>query len=221
MQRSIKGVVFQAIMLSSVLLSLETAEAALVAYSFTEGISTISLASLPSTTPLGSSAPGSIKFAHVSGSRGHNQSSAATGIPVVIGSYRPSNAYGANAVRISEYGKEGDGFKQDGWRLVSEAMGILPNVSASPKDDVQPDRDGGSILRLASLEHPPSLASLTAHRWRLVFANPDGDVLTIRGALNSFTTAPLSAAALLFGAGLISLVGLGAGGLRNLRVTQA
>jgi hypothetical protein len=32
---------------------------------------------------------------------------------------------------------------------------------------------------------------------------------------------PLPAAVLLFGAGLISLVGLGVGGLRNLRGTQA
>jgi len=32
---------------------------------------------------------------------------------------------------------------------------------------------------------------------------------------------PLPAVAILFGAGLIALVGLGAGGLRNLRRTQA
>jgi hypothetical protein len=65
----------------------------------------------------------------------------------------------------------------------------------------------------------PSLSSfLTTNQWRLVFT-PGGGV--VQGMLTSLTAVPLPAAVLLFGAGLISLVGLGAGGLRNLRGPQA
>lgn len=65
----------------------------------------------------------------------------------------------------------------------------------------------------------PSLSSfLTTNLWRLVFL-PGGGV--VQGTLTSLTAIPLPAAVLLFGAGLISLVGLGAGGLRNLRRPQA
>jgi hypothetical protein len=62
----------------------------------------------------------------------------------------------------------------------------------------------------------PSLSSFGAtNQWRLVFG-PGGRV--VQGVLTSLTAAvPLPAAVILFGAGLISLVGLGAGGLRNLR----
>lgn len=62
----------------------------------------------------------------------------------------------------------------------------------------------------------PSLSSfISTNQWRLVFG-PGGRV--VRGMLTSLTAVvPLPAVAILFGAGLIALVGLGAGGLRNLR----
>ena len=65
----------------------------------------------------------------------------------------------------------------------------------------------------------PSLSSfMTTNEWRLAFT-PGGR--EVQGMLTSLTVVPLPAAVLLFGAGLISLVGLGAGGLRNLRRPQA
>lgn len=66
----------------------------------------------------------------------------------------------------------------------------------------------------------PSLSSFSStNQWRLVFG-PGGRV--VQGMLTSLTAAvPLPAVAILFGTGLIALVGLGAGGLRNLRRTQA
>jgi len=70
----------------------------------------------------------------------------------------------------------------------------------------------------------PSLSSfLTTNQWRLVFApsGPGQGGQVVQGALTSLTVVPLPAAVLLFGVGLISLVGLGAGGLRNLRRPQA
>lgn len=59
----------------------------------------------------------------------------------------------------------------------------------------------------------PSLSAFsTTNQWRLVFA-PGGRV--VYGALSSFTAVPLPAAVILFGAGLVALVGLGAGSWRQ------
>ena len=82
------------------------------------------------------------------------------------------------------------------------------------------DEDGMAITG-TTLSNPPSLGDLTSTHWRLVFENMDGRTVRIQGALTSLIATPLPAAVILFGAGLISLVGLGAGGLRNLRWPQA
>ena len=55
---------------------------------------------------------------------------------------------------------------------------------------------------------PPSLSSFNVNRWTLAFANGK----TLVGSLDSLTAVPLPATVLLFGAGLIALVGLGARG---------
>lgn len=65
---------------------------------------------------------------------------------------------------------------------------------------------------------PPSLSSFARNQWRLDFGGTGNYVI---GSLAHMTAVPLPAAVLLFGAGLISLVGLGAGGLRNLRGSRA
>jgi hypothetical protein len=63
----------------------------------------------------------------------------------------------------------------------------------------------------------PSVSSFAdLNEFRLAFG-PDGVAGGVSGVVTSLTAVPLPAAVLLFGAGLISLVGLGAGGLRNLR----
>jgi hypothetical protein len=82
------------------------------------------------------------------------------------------------------------------------------------------DEDGNAITG-TGLQNPPSLGDLSSTQWRLVFENSNGRAVRLQGVLNSLTVVPLPAAVLLFGAGLISLVGLGAGGLRNLRRSQA
>ena len=51
------------------------------------------------------------------------------------------------------------------------------------------------------------------NRWRLVFGPGNG--IVVRGDMTSLTAAPLPAAVILFGAGLIALVGLGAGSWRQ------
>lgn len=65
----------------------------------------------------------------------------------------------------------------------------------------------------------PSLSSfLTTNRWRLVFG-PGARV--VQGTLTSLTAVPLPAAVLLFGAGVLALVGLGAGSWRQRRSSLA
>ena len=67
----------------------------------------------------------------------------------------------------------------------------------------------------------PSVGSFTAfNQFRLVFG-PAGEGRAVTGFLTSLTAVPLPAAVILFGAGLVALIGLGAGGLRNLRAPQA
>jgi hypothetical protein len=67
---------------------------------------------------------------------------------------------------------------------------------------------------------PPSVSAFSNfNQWRLVFGPGLGRAVS--GIVTNLTVVPLPTAVILFGAGLISLVGLGAGGLRNLRGPQA
>ena len=73
---------------------------------------------------------------------------------------------------------------------------------------------------LPTLMPPPSIAAFTNfNRWRLIFG-PDGNGKVVRGELTSLTAVPLPAAVILFGAGLIALVGLGAGSWRQKKNTS-
>lgn len=66
----------------------------------------------------------------------------------------------------------------------------------------------------------PSIATFTNfNRWHLVFGPGNGHV--VRGDMISLTAVPLPAAVILFGAGLIALVGLGAGNWRQKKNTIA
>jgi hypothetical protein len=63
---------------------------------------------------------------------------------------------------------------------------------------------------------PPSLSSFTnLNSWRLVFSPGIGRAVS--GTVASLTAVPLPAAVILFGAGLVALAGLGAGGWRQWR----
>ena len=73
----------------------------------------------------------------------------------------------------------------------------------------------------ALLMSPPSVSSFNEFNdFRLVFG-PDSVAGGVSGVVTSLTAVPLPATVLLFGVGLISLVGLRAGGLRNLRGARA
>lgn len=73
----------------------------------------------------------------------------------------------------------------------------------------------GSVFGTDSLPTTaPSLSSFASDRFRLVFENGAG-VARVKGNLTSLTAVPLPPAVILFGAGLIALVGLGAGSWRK------
>lgn len=83
-------------------------------------------------------------------------------------------------------------------------------------------RGPSNIFTSDALPNPaPSISSFTGfNRFRLVFG-PAGEGRAVTGFLTSLTTVPLPAAVILFGVGLVALIGLGAGGLRNVRTPQA
>jgi hypothetical protein len=139
---------------------------------------------------------------------------------VTIGGYTSIFAPGINGVKISLNSNLGGGLSGDRWTLVSAATG-------SPLDDTLPfyfdlhlDREGGGLFADTALQDPPSFGRLSEARWRLFFEGAHGIPFASVGSITSLTAVPLPPAVLLFGAGLIALVGLGVGGLRNLRRTQ-
>lgn len=219
-QTSIKGAFISAIALCSLLVSGNVAHAALVTYSFTGGVSNISGALLSPTMNLTSAVTGSFQFDNATTGTSNlhvgNYAGAVTGMNISVGGLTSTFSTGANT--ISLFNNVGFG---DRWKLVTEATGASLNGYTPISFDLQLDHDGGGAFNNTTLQNPPSLSSLTSTRWRLIFENANGDLVSVRGVLNRLTAVPLPAAVFLFGAGLISLVGLGAGGLRNLRSTQA
>lgn len=221
-QLSIKGFVLPAIALFSLLLSGNAAHATLVSYSFTGGVSNLNGALLP-TVNMGSSVSGTFHFDNATGGVNGNYPGAVTNMSLNIGGYTSSFAPDApeNAVTVFNQIDLGGSIIGDRWRLVTGATGDPINGYSPFRFDLQVDQEGGSAFSNVDLQRPPSFNSLTGSRWRLIFENAEGNLVRVQGGLSSLTAVPLPAAVLLFGAGLISLVGLGAGGLRNLRWPQA
>lgn len=135
---------------------------------------------------------------------------------------------GANAVTVSKDMPLLFGGTVDRWAMTTAATSTQLLTQGTPPVDHVPfrfdlrlDRTGGGLFGDTSLQDPPSLASLGIPgqgnaRWRLFFEDANGIPSAYVGSITSLTAVPLPAAVVLFGAGLISLVGLGAGGLRNL-----
>ena len=215
---SIKGLILSTIALSFLFLSGNAAHAAMVNYSFTGSVSDVSGA-LKSTLPLTSSMHGTFEYASDTMPSGTGRyMGAVRSLSLTIGtrSFMLEDMGDTNVIRIT------DSSSGDLWRLRTSVAGD-PIGAFTPVDFRLnlADEDGLAITG-TTLSNPPSLGDLTSTHWRLVFENMDGSkTVRIQGALNSLTAVPLPAAVILFGAGLISLVGLGAGGLRNLRRHQA
>jgi hypothetical protein len=215
-----RGLIVAAAAIYASSVQIDSAHAALVNYSFTGTVSNISGALLSPTMNLTSSVSGLFQFDNAtpgtSGPHVGNFPGAVTGLLVHVGGYTASYAVGSNAITL--FDNVGFG---DRWRLATDATGgVLPSGYSAARFDLQLDHDTGGAFTGTNLQDPPSLASLTGTRWRLTFSDLTGNEVNVRGAINQLTAVPLPTAVLLFGAGLISLVGLGAGGLRNLRISK-
>jgi hypothetical protein len=216
-QVSIKGLFLPSIVLCSLLVFAGPSEAAPVTFSFDGSISGVSGALFP-TLGTGSMS-GNVTFDSAAGPIVPGTGiylNSITGLNLNIGGYLASYAPGANGIFI----------------LNSPPLGGLDNVTAFSSvtggaiNGVLPtsfqlsltDPSGNVFSSLSLPTTPPSLSSFATNQWRLDFGGGAGNYIV--GSLAHLTAVPLPAAVILFGAGLISLVGLGAGGLRNLRWPQ-
>jgi hypothetical protein len=209
-----RGFMLPAAAVCSLSVPFTAAQAALVDYSFT--------GKLDSSFDPGGIFPisGSFQYSNATGGSGGAYNGAVTGFTINVGGYTSSFNPGANAVTISQNMSLGGG-SVDRWELVSAATGPGTDSDFTPfRFDLRLDGPGGGLFGDTALQDPPSLAAVSAARWRLFFEDVDGNPAVYLGSITSLTAVPLPAAVLLFGAGLISLVGLGAGGLRNLGVSR-
>ncbi len=217
MKRWVKnGCILTAAAVCAFSIPIAAAQAALVTYSFNGSVD----------DPM-HPVSGSFQFDNETGGKGGVYNGAVTGFTLNIGGvigHTSSFRLGPNAVTISQNIALAGG-SGNRWELASSVTGPnLLTTNYKPYDfDLRLDRVGG-LFSDTSLQNPPSLGGITnptTGRWRLFFEDVNGNPAVFLGSVTSLTAVPLPAAVLLFGAGLISLVGLGAGGLRNLRGTQA
>jgi hypothetical protein len=217
-QLSIKGLLLPAIVLCSLLLVFAgPSEAAPVTFSFDGSISGVGGVLFPTlgTGPMsGNVTFDSAAVPSVPGTGIYMNS--ITGLNLNIGGYHASYAPGANGIIILNSPPMGGLDSVTAFSSVTGGAinGVLPTsfqVSLT-------DPSGNAFSNLSLATTPPSLSSFAMNQWRLDFGGAGNYVV---GSLAHLTAVPLPAAVILFGAGLISLVGLGAGGLRNLRWPQA
>ncbi|MBI5673347.1 MAG: hypothetical protein HZC50_08925 [Nitrospirae bacterium] len=187
------------------------AQAASISYSFTGSIDGISEALAPVS--------GTFQFnPGMAGSAGV-YNNAVTGFTLNLGGivgYSSTFEAGANAITISQNKPLGGGVV-DRWALTSAATGGPLGDFTPFSFDLRVDHPGGGLFTTTDLQGPPSLNVLTTGRWRLFLEDSTGNPAVFLGSISSLTAVPLPPAVVLFGLGIISLVGLGAGGLRNLR----
>ncbi len=108
---------------------------------------------------------------------------------------------------------------KDSWKLETSAAGTP--INGFDPIGFKLELKGKDMFTNDDLQRPNLGNALSAANWRLNFEDADEEGARVKGVISSLTAVPLPAAVVLFGAGLISLVGLGAGGLRNLRKSQA
>lgn len=212
-----KGFMLPAAAVCSLLIPCTVVQAALVQYSFTGTVGGANGA-LRSELPVGSAMTGTFSFENTTPSTGTGRYvGALQSFSLDIGSYSvnfdPSGDL--NLIRIT------DNPSGDLWRLRTSVTGDSIGQYSPTEFRLDLEDEDGLAITGTGLQNPPSLGDLTSTQWRLVFEDAGGRMVRVQGVLSSLTAVPLPAAVLLFGAGLISLVGLGAGGLRNLRGSKA
>jgi hypothetical protein len=214
------GLLISAIAMSALLLAVEPSEASLVKFAFDGSISEVGGVLFPT---IGSGAmSGDITFdsgtAPIAPGTGIYLNSI-TGFTVRINNVQvASYAPGSNGMFVLNSPTLGgaDNVTAFSTATGSAVNGVLPlNFQLSLNDP------SGSVFNSQAIPTvPPSLSSFAGNQWRLNFGGTGNYVVGSLGHL-ALTAVPLPAAVVLFGIGLISLVGLGAGGLRNLRGSQS
>lgn len=136
---------------------------------------------------------------------------ASTNLNVTVGTYVASLASGANIIEV----KNPPNLSADSYQVAGSFSGSAVNL-LDPKsfalDLVKPSSNQFNGVLLPST--PPSVSSFATRTFRLVFGN-GGTSRTVLMTLDTLTAVPLPAAVILFGAGLVALVGLGAGSWRQ------
>ena len=214
-QLFMRDIVIPGMAVCSLLVPLNVTHAAPVTFNFTGLVSDVSDPLAPPISAMGQQVQGSFTF-NLTPATGGTYNGVVTGFSLAFNGtpYSASFTPGANAVRVIDAGGNG----MDSWRLSTE-------VTGTEIDDYTPISfnlrlNGKNMFTSDELQPPNLSAALTSTRWRLIFENGEEDVARVQGIITSLTAVPLPAAVVLFGAGLISLIGLGAGGLRNLRTSQ-
>lgn len=198
-------------MVCALSIPITAAQAALVTYSFT-GIT-------DGSSPL--PVFGAFQFDNATSGSGGVYNGAVKSFSLTIGGYTSFFTPGINGVKISLNSDLGGRLSGDRWTLVSAATGPELGGTVPFYFDLHLDRMGGGLFANAAFQDPPSFGSLSEARWRLFFEGAHGTPFASIGSITHLTAVPLPPAVLLFGAGLIALVGLGAGGLSNLRRSQS
>ncbi len=198
------------------------AQAASISYSFSGNIDGISQVLAPVS--------GTFQFDPGTGGSAGVYNNVVTGFTLNLGGivgYSSTFKAGANAITISQDMPLGGGLV-DRWELVSAATTTEigdPLGGFTPFSfDLSVDHPGGGLFGSTNLQGPPSVNTMdplntNIGRWRLFVQDQDRNPAVFVGSISSLalTAVPLPPAVVLFGLGIISLVGLGAGGLRNLR----
>jgi hypothetical protein len=218
-QLSIKGLFLPAIALCSLLVVAGPSEASLVTFAFDGSISEVGGNTLFPTLGSGPMS-GDITFETstaptVSGTGIYLTPPVITGLNLNINGHLASYAAGSNGIIILNSPPLSglDSLTAISSMTGGAINGVLPTSFQFSLTDTS-----GSVFSDFSLPTtPPSLNAFNKNQWRLDFGGAGNYVV---GSLAHLTAVPLPAAVILFGAGLISLVGLGAGGLRNLRWPQ-
>jgi hypothetical protein len=133
-----------------------------------------------------------------------------TNLNVTIGTYVALLASGANSIEV----KNNPSLSADSYKVAGLFSGAAVNGNAASSFELNllkpsSNQFNGVLLPTA----PPSVLSFEKRNFRLVFGNGDSRTVIVR--LDTLTAVPLPAAVILFGAGLIALVGLGAGSWRK------
>lgn len=205
------------------------AMAATITYQFTGTVNNVDPALIPSFRNPATMTGSMIVNTSDTNSNGNNGTYNIQSIQVKIGTFTAIlDATGNHRMNI----RNGPGGSANGDRI--DVLSDVKNSNAlSPIDpdkftiDLRGPNNGtnnvgpNNVFTSDALPNPvPSLSSFTnRNRFQLTFNDPDDSQL--RGFLTTLTAVPLPPAVILFGVGLVALIGLGAGGLRNLRLPQA